>query len=186
MAETSDKGIWLSYEGVEEIAQQTWQIISTFFRPLLSPLIEIMGEGTTGFFIVAALFFLIWLVRQVASTHAPDVFANGLRGIGGWGLDVSVLYLLIFGLERTLLPVLGALTVILGSEVIGDGPNIETLMMALSTHAGQEALAKAVFSSVQRSGTELPLSVWSATLIAGAFACMYLVGSLLSRNGRST
>jgi type IV secretory pathway VirB3-like protein len=184
MAETSDKGIWLSYENIESGLQQVGSFITSLLKPLFSPITRIMGEGSTGFFVIAALFFLIWLIQKGASTRAPEVYGSSMQRLGSLGLALCVVYITVMGLERLMLPILTTLLFLAVAEGVGSSPNLSDLILVINSSEGRKSLAEVVAKGIGTSGTVLPLSLRSVALLAGAFACMYVVGVLFQLHGR--
>lgn len=152
-----------------------WTII---FSPVKALFGTVIGDHSVGLFVVAALFFMIWLVKAGAGSRSTAAYGHAMRTMGGWGMVGAVLYVVALGLERTLVPVLAMLLVLTLNTLIGASTNFSAILSGLADAEARAQFLTAVVRQSAYNPSMFPLSIRAATILFLTFLCMWLVGRL--------
>lgn len=177
MENQGNRGWWVP-ESLLGLVVDTGRFILERLKPVFTAMMDVMGQGTLGVLIVTGLLFIIWLVRMGASSKATEAYGYALLSLGRWGFAAIVVYFIVLGLERVVLPLAVIGLIVLVHTALGGDLTFAALARNWSYPEARRQFITDLTGFMGGGESMLPLSPRAALLLGLAFACMWLVGRL--------
>ena len=183
-----DNKISFSLDKVIDLLNNALSFILSLFKPLLSGIIKISGEGSIGFIIVFSIFFVIFLARTAARSEKSEIFGDVILNAGLIGFRFVSYYLFLLCLNSFIFPILISVLFLLFNSINGIEPSLGDFFYKAynnekSPHTGtnNSSLIFIPISVYFKDGNVLPISFQPTFIVLSMCLVMILVGKTLTR-----